>query len=218
MSSNEILSALSKEKDGGWGCYSRGIESLWSLIWISTLKDPFCYLRKKHPGRWSAPGMLEFLEKPGGHMAKVHREGEPSIGNEVLHVNRTTCQRVPGAPPPSQVEEPLNPQSSLIFLEVQTVKMNCKETLLSNYSLLIELPLTLCRNTCLLFSLLDQFTQAFLPPEMSFLTPLPVQFLSCFKTYLSSVSWKNPPLTLLADTQQPLWHYDWRFYLGLPHH
>lgn len=38
------------------------------------------------------------------------------------------------------------------------------------------------------------------------------------KIYLSSASWKNPPLTLLADTQQPLWNYDWRFYLGLPHH
>ena len=91
-------------------------------------------------------------------------------------------------PPPPQVEQPLHPQSSLIFLEVQTVKMNCKETLLSNCSLLIDLPLTLCRNTCLLFSLLDRFTQAFLPPEMSFLTPLPVQSLLCFKTYLSSAS------------------------------
>ena len=99
MSSNEILPALSKKKESGWGCYSRGTESLWSLIWIMPLKDPFCYLRKKHPGRWSAPGVLEFLEKPGGHVAKVHREEEPSIGNEVLHVNRTTCQKVPGAPP-----------------------------------------------------------------------------------------------------------------------
>ena len=121
----------------------------WSLIWIKTLKDPFGYLRKKYPGRWSAPGMVEFLEKPGGHVANVHQEGEPSIGNEVLHINRTTCQRVPSCPP--QVEGPLNPQSSFIFLEVQTVKMNCKETLLSNYSLLTELPLTLCRNACLLF-------------------------------------------------------------------
>ena len=155
-----------------------------------TLKDPFCYQKKKHPGRWSAPGVLEFLEKPGGHVAKVHREEELSTGNEVLPVNRTTYQKVPGAPhpPPPQVEEALNPQSSLIFLEVQTVKMNCKETLLSNCSLLIDLPLTLCRNTCLLFSLLDRFTQAFLPPEMSFLTPLPVQSLLCFKTYLSSAS------------------------------
>lgn len=97
---------------------------------------------------------------------------------------------VPPALTSGRATEPtvLHPQSSLIFLEVQTVKMNCKETLLSNCSLLIDLPLTLCRNTCLLFSLLDRFTQAFLPPEMSFLTPLPVQSLLCFKTYLSSAS------------------------------
>ena len=29
---------------------------------------------------------------------------------------------------------------------------------------------------------------------------------------------KESSPALLADTQQPLWNYDWRFYLGLPHH
>ena len=45
----------------------------WSLIWIKTLKGPFGYLRKKYPGRRSALGMLEFLEKPRGHVAKVYQ-------------------------------------------------------------------------------------------------------------------------------------------------
>lgn len=93
------------------------------------------------------------------------------MGNEVLH--ETICSRAPGAP---EVEGPLSPQSSFIFLDVQTMMTNCKESLLSNYSCL-----TLHKNGYLLFYLLGPFTYAFLPPEMPFLTPLPIQFLTYFK-------------------------------------
>lgn len=140
--------------------------------------------------------MVEFLEKPGGHVAKVH-QGE----NQALEMRSyiLTEPHVRGflVPPTSgRATEPT--QSSFIFLEVQTVKINCKETLLSNYSSSLSFP-SLCVEMHVCCFSLDRLTQAFLPPEMSFLTPLPGQSLSCFKTYLSSAS-KNPPLTLLADT------------------
>ena len=57
--------------------------------------------------------MLEFLEKPGGHMAKVHREGEPSIGFPGMSLHNSdspvSCPFLTSARPHAPTERPCLP-------------------------------------------------------------------------------------------------------------
>ena len=76
MSVNEeILPALSRERECGWCCYSRGIASPLKSHLNKDLKGSF-WLRAGGRGRstqaYGVPqALLEFLEKPGGYVARA---------------------------------------------------------------------------------------------------------------------------------------------------
>lgn len=86
--------------------------------------DYFGYLGKKGPADGVPQTLLECLQASW----TGQKERGKATGNEILH--KTSAKGVL-AP---EVDGPLSPQFSFIFLEIQTVVANCKESLLSSYS------------------------------------------------------------------------------------
>lgn len=113
MSGNEeILPALSRERECGWCCYSRGIASPLKSHLNKDLKGSFWFWGKKYPGIRSAPGTPGVPGKawrPCGQGRVSERESWS------LEMRSFIEPYVRGFLVAPKVEEPLNPQSSFIF-------------------------------------------------------------------------------------------------------